>query len=241
MIGIFGTSLRPGILHCLVALIMQCVSTVQYKICFNGELTDKICLLFSQYSQCCQKGNQFHLWVSPTNNLGKYLGMPLIHSRVTKATQMDIIQKGNNRLASWKSKVLSMAGRLTLIQSVTSAIPLYAMQTTKLPAIVCENLDKLNKNFLWCDNDRQRKVHLYRWNLMCRLKNKGDLGLKKATHMSQALLAKVGWRIHSKSEGLWSCIYQHKYLKGRQSLTPLQQLSTPLVIPGTMCCMVLNY
>lgn len=70
---------------------------------------------------------------------------------------MDIIQKGNNRLASWKSKVLSMAGRLTLIQSVTSAVPIYAMQITKLRAIVCQNLDKLNRNFLWCDSDIQGK------------------------------------------------------------------------------------
>ncbi|XP_061998979.1 uncharacterized protein LOC133716290 [Rosa rugosa] len=70
-----------------------------------------------------------------TNDLGKYLGMPLIHSRVNKNTYASIFDKIQCRLSSWKSKVLSMAGRLTLVQSVTSAIPNYAMQTARLPLL----------------------------------------------------------------------------------------------------------
>ncbi|VVA41142.1 Hypothetical predicted protein, partial [Prunus dulcis] len=52
-----------------------------------------------------------------TTCLGKYLGVPFIHTRVTKATYQDIIDKVQRRLSSWKSHTLSMAGRLTLLQS----------------------------------------------------------------------------------------------------------------------------
>ncbi|KAK9904390.1 hypothetical protein M0R45_000756 [Rubus argutus] len=62
-----------------------------------------------------------------TSDLGKYLGMPLVHSRVTKYTYASLLEKAQSRLCSWKCKALSMAGRHTLIQSVTAAIPIYIM------------------------------------------------------------------------------------------------------------------
>ncbi|KAI5337458.1 hypothetical protein L3X38_016729 [Prunus dulcis] len=36
--------------------------------------------------------------------------------------------------------------------------------------------------------------------------------------MNQALLAKIGWRLHIKDEGLWAKIYEAKYLKGHSIL-----------------------
>ncbi|CAL8995609.1 unnamed protein product [Prunus brigantina] len=72
-----------------------------------------------------------------TASLGKYLGVPLIHTRVNKQTYQEVIAKVHKRLASWKSHTLSMAGRMTLLQSVTAAIPIYTMQTAKLPMSVC--------------------------------------------------------------------------------------------------------
>lgn len=84
---------------------------------------------------------------SLSDNLGDYLGMPLIQSRVTKSTYAGIVDRVHKKLTSWKSKVLSMAGRTTLIQVVSSTIPSYVMQTTKLPASIYVDLDKLNMNF----------------------------------------------------------------------------------------------
>lgn len=91
-----------------------------------------------------------------TDDLGRYLGMPLINTRVTKATYASIVDKVQCRLANWKSKHLSMAGRLTLVQAVTTSIPTYAMQTAKLPASSCNQLDKLNRNFLWGDTTEKK-------------------------------------------------------------------------------------
>lgn len=68
-----------------------------------------------------------------TNDLRKYLGMPLVHSRISNHTYAELIHKVHNRLAGWKSKTLNTADRLTLIQAVTSSIHVSAMQTVKLP------------------------------------------------------------------------------------------------------------
>lgn len=70
---------------------------------------------------------------SVTNNFGKYLGMPLLHNRVTKATYQEIVDKVDKKLSGRNALHLSLAGRVTLAQSVIQAIPTYAMQTTHLP------------------------------------------------------------------------------------------------------------
>ncbi|XP_062006018.1 uncharacterized protein LOC133723218 [Rosa rugosa] len=147
-----------------------------------------------------------------TDDLGIYLGMPLIHFRVTKNTYAGLVDKAQSRLASWKGKVLNMAGRLTLIQSVNSSIPIYAMQTAKLPMKLCDKLDKLNRDFLWGDTEQKRKVHLSSWDLVCRPKCNGGLGIKKTTDMNKAMLAKASWRVTQNEQGLWNKIYKEKYL-----------------------------
>ncbi|KAL5856671.1 hypothetical protein ACOSQ3_004129 [Xanthoceras sorbifolium] len=84
-----------------------------------------------------------------TNDLENYLGVPLLHSRTTKHTYCEILEKIQKRLASWKSVTLSLVGRVTLIKVVTVAIPVYLMQTIKLPNDLCCRLNKVNRNFLW--------------------------------------------------------------------------------------------
>ena len=82
-----------------------------------------------------------------TNNLGTYLGVPIVHGRVTKNTYDHLLDKVLKKLADWKGKVLSQAGRRTLIQSTTSSIPLHTMQTALLPLGICKKLDQINCNF----------------------------------------------------------------------------------------------
>ncbi|KAK9911811.1 hypothetical protein M0R45_035700 [Rubus argutus] len=133
-----------------------------------------------------------------TDDLGKYLGMPLVYSRVSKNTYAELIDKVQGRLAGWKSKTLNMAGRLTLIQAVTSSTPIYAMQTAKLPACTTMTLDKLNRDFLWGDCDGKKKIHMVNWDSVCKPKFLGGLGIKKATTMNKAMLAKTSWRMLQK-------------------------------------------
>jgi hypothetical protein len=84
-----------------------------------------------------------------TTDLGRYLGVPLLHSRVTKERLflIYIMDRVRNKLSGWKATHLSMAGRATLVQSVIATIPSYAMQTTRIPISVCDALDRCNRRF----------------------------------------------------------------------------------------------
>lgn len=53
-----------------------------------------------------------------TYDLGKYLGVPLLHSRVNRSSFQYILDKVDQRLSNWKMKMLSFAGRLTLTKLV---------------------------------------------------------------------------------------------------------------------------
>lgn len=53
------------------------------------------------------------------------------------------------KLAGWKANVLSMAGRVTLVQSIRAAILVYTMQTCLLPVSLCNAMDKICRDFIW--------------------------------------------------------------------------------------------
>ena len=100
------------------------------------------------------------LGIHSFRDFGKYLGVPIITNKRNKRAYNIIINKLHDRLANWKAKTLSLAGRLTLINPIISAIPTYIMQSALLPHHICKEIDKTNKNFLWGDIDPYKKLHL---------------------------------------------------------------------------------
>ncbi|CAN1146010.1 LINE-1 retrotransposable element ORF2 protein [Linum perenne] len=100
------------------------------------------------------------LGIPLTQNLGRYLGVPILHDRVNVHTYQDILDRIDSKLAGWKVKSLSLAGRVTLAQSVLAAIPAYPMQTSVLPAKTCEEIDRRIRNFVWGTTGEGWKVPL---------------------------------------------------------------------------------
>ncbi|KAK2660241.1 hypothetical protein Ddye_006774 [Dipteronia dyeriana] len=108
---------------------------------------------------------------SITKNLGSYLCVPLIHGRIKKDTYREILLKTQKRLSTWNTVSLSFADRYTLIKSITFAIPVYAMQSIKLPSKISTSHDKINRDFLWGNSVDRKKVHLVKWDTVCLPKN----------------------------------------------------------------------
>ena len=103
------------------------------------------------------------LEMQPTEDFGRYLGVPTINGRVTAGMFQAVINRVKNRLAGWKTKCLSLAGRITMIKSTITAIPAYVMQSARLPRSVCDGLDKRIWRFLWGGTVMERKPHLVAW------------------------------------------------------------------------------
>lgn len=106
-------------------------------------------------------------------DLGKYLGLPLLHKVPTRATYDFILDRTQRRLSAWKASTLSLAGRITLAKSVIAALPSYCMQTMLLPKGICEKLDQLQRNFIWGSENGTRKVSQVSWETICSPKSQG--------------------------------------------------------------------
>ena len=117
------------------------------------------------------------------------------------------------KLAGWKSKCLSPAGRLVLIKAAVSSIPEYTMQYYELPVKVCKDVDKLTRDFLWGSVVEKKKLHLVGWNKVTNLINLGGLGIFEMKARNSAILAKLCWRIASSSDMPWAQMLTSKYLK----------------------------
>lgn len=144
------------------------------------------------------------LGYTKSKDLGKYLGMPLLHSRVTKKTYQDIIKKVDKRLSGWNALHLSLAGRVTLAHSVIQVVPIYAMQTSNLPSRVKNKIDHACKSFIWSGSATQRKLSLVSWEKICQPKACGGLGFKSLDVMNKALLMKLAWGLISSPDSLWA-------------------------------------
>ena len=146
-----------------------------------------------------------------TNDLGCYLGMPLLHLRVNKATYQTILDKVDKQLTGWNAAHLSIAGQITLAHSVLQVMPIYAMQTTLLPAAVLGKIEKSYRRFIWNGKSKSHKMSMVGWNKICMPKLKGGLRFKKLDVMNQALLMKLSWEVFSNSNKLWVKVICSKY------------------------------
>ncbi|XP_021846248.2 uncharacterized protein [Spinacia oleracea] len=89
------------------------------------------------------------LGMTTTTDLGLYLGIPTLTSRVTKATFSHLCEKIGRRLTGWKTKYLYLASRITLAKSTISSMSYYSMKTAKLPRSICDEVDKKTRRFIW--------------------------------------------------------------------------------------------
>ena len=96
----------------------------------------------------------FHL----THNLGKYLGFPIKHRGANNQDLNFILERVKQKLVGWKTNLLSVAGRIILIQASTSTIPTYVMQCTALPTKLLDNINRVNRNFLWGSSEASKEL-----------------------------------------------------------------------------------
>ena len=123
------------------------------------------------------------------------------------------LQKFEKRINHWTFKYLSLGGRLILVQSVMSSIPIYWMGLAPLPASILQKLRSIMFNFLWGSSEKKCKYHLASWKDISWPKEFGGWGIKNLPWFSLALCLKTFWRIlHSK--GLWFQVLHLKYIKG---------------------------
>ncbi|GAV92297.1 hypothetical protein CFOL_v3_35677 [Cephalotus follicularis] len=132
----------------------------------------------------------------------KYLGLPLITSRLTKRDCTPLIENILARVNSWTTKSLSYAGRLQLIKSTLASMQVFWCSTFLLPAEVIKECERILRNFLWGSSGTSGKRSLVKWTNVCLPRQEGGLGIKSLKTWNQALLLKQIWNILN-DHSLW--------------------------------------
>lgn len=71
--------------------------------------------------------------LSPTPLPIKYLGVPLFKGRAKLEYFLELEANFNKRISGWKGCLLSFGGKLTLIKSVLTALPIHSLSIIKVP------------------------------------------------------------------------------------------------------------
>ena len=172
----------------------------------------KTSVFFSPNVDSDLKDNLTNLLVFDSmTNLGKYLGFPLKHPGTWKLDFDFVLDQVKKKIAGWKANLLSMVGRMVLVQASSSAIPSYVMHYTFLPNKILDGIDRVNRNFLWGSNDHARKMHWVNWDVVTKPKEAGGLGLQSAKGRNTALLANLNWRFHLEKSSMWAKVLKFKY------------------------------
>nr|GEY52079.1 RNA-directed DNA polymerase, eukaryota [Tanacetum cinerariifolium] len=102
----------------------------------------------------------------------KYIGVTVGDFMSRNSAWVNVIQKIQSRLSKWKSKTLSVGGRLTLVKSVLGAAPLYYMSIYKVPKGVLHELESIRSKFFNGIDPLERKITWIAWeNVLASKKN----------------------------------------------------------------------
>jgi len=147
----------------------------------------------------------------------KYLGMQVGGNPRRRQFWEPVMDKVEARLSAWNGKCLSLAGRVCLVKSVLTSIPLFYLSFFKAPHAVCHKISSIQRGFLWTGGDDQKHISWVSWENVCKPKEEGGLGIKDIRMFNCALLAKWKWRMLSEEKGKWKDILLSKYSPGTVS------------------------
>lgn len=156
-----------------------------------------------------------------------YLGLPIGGNASRIQLWEPIISKISQRLASWKGRMLSIGGRITLIKSSLTSLPLYYMSIYPIPKGVVNKINMISRSFLWNTNPEKKSLSLVSWSQVQLPKILGGLGIGNLTHKNLSLLFKWVWRFFESPQQLLCQVIRakHKY--------PSNLCITDLSIPTT--------
>ncbi|KAK7842632.1 putative ribonuclease h protein, partial [Quercus suber] len=93
----------------------------------------------------------------------KYLGLNFKQRGNRIAEFQFLVEKLHSNLQGWKTKLLSQAGRTTLISFFLQTLPLYTFSCFKVPETIYNKMDSIVRAFWWGHEPRERKIHLLNW------------------------------------------------------------------------------
>jgi hypothetical protein len=144
----------------------------------------------------------------------RYLGIPIHFRRLSNSEWKPIEDRFEKKLCSWIGKLLSYGDRLILINSVLTSLPMFMLSFFEIPKGVMKRLDFFWSRFFWQSDGHKKKYRLTRWNIICRPKDQGGLGIDVLELKNKSLLCKWLFKLLNEN-GVWQELLTNKYLHSK--------------------------
>ncbi|XP_058749517.1 uncharacterized protein LOC131622496 [Vicia villosa] len=121
-----------------------------------------------------------------------YLGVPIFIGKSKVIHFLSIAGKIKLKLATWKTKLLSMAGRVLLVKTVIQSMMVHSITIYDWPMSIIKSIETWTRNFLWSGNMETRKLVTVSWKKCCKKTTKGGLEI-------------ISLKQYNKATNLYSC------------------------------------
>lgn len=150
----------------------------------------------------------------------RYLGVPLISSKLRKADCNALVERITAKIKSWTCKFLSYAGRAQLVRSVLFAIQVYRSSLFILPKGVTKKIEQVMRSFLWKGDDLSKGGAKVAWDSLCPPYKEGGLGFRDVEAWNRAAMVKHIWHLCTDSDhSIWSSWVRNYLIKNRNFWT----------------------
>nr|GEV12882.1 RNA-directed DNA polymerase, eukaryota, reverse transcriptase zinc-binding domain protein [Tanacetum cinerariifolium] len=211
--------------------IMGCLKHARSSILVNGSLTKEFEVFrglkinidkSSVLGVCVSDVDVYHM----ANIIGygvlkfpfKYLGVAVRCNMKRCVYWNAVIQKFESKISSWKARLLSAGGHLSLIKAVLGNLPTYFMSLYMMPTSICSKLESLRNKFFRGAGHNESNMSWVKWDKSLASIKKGGLGIGSIFGLNIGLLFKWIWRLRNRPTDLCAqvicIIYGHDGDKG---------------------------
>ncbi|KAL0920883.1 hypothetical protein M5K25_007898 [Dendrobium thyrsiflorum] len=153
-----------------------------------------------------------------------YLGLPISLKKLCSADFQPLILSIAQRLAGWKARLLSIAGRLQYLKFTVWNTIAYWIRGAIIPQPCLKKIAKMCAKSLYFGDSNARKLHLVSWNNTCKPKNLGGLGIPNLNALQFACCCSLIIRFYNYN----SLLFDYLNVKYGSPWTPVSNKASSL-------------
>jgi hypothetical protein len=132
-----------------------------------------------------------------------YLGLPMGTTRPSIQDLSPLVCRIERKLTA-SMNLLAYGGRLQLIQSCLQSMPIFFLCSLHIPPGILKPINRIIRHGLWGKKeDGKGKQSLASWEMICKPKSAGGLGILDFGKQNDALLIKQLHKFYNKAEVPW--------------------------------------
>jgi hypothetical protein len=145
-----------------------------------------------------------------------YLGLPLGTTKPNVQDLMPLVDRIERRVSA-NFMLMSYSGKGALINSLLTSIATFTMCSIQLNPKILEHIEKIIRHCLWVKKNEEGEEKCYSlasWQMVCRPKKKGGLGIPNLKLQKGALLLKYLHKFYNKLDTPWVHLLWNTYYQG---------------------------